>query len=116
MQGGKVSAKDLAKVVWRLRAIPAQAVEDFRCHRRHREMPTSVLRRFIEQKRLLWSNRIGGVDYYNLGLYDPRLPREMTRSYIGRFLSWRVFFAVNPVEPPQLFDHNPAFNKVATHA
>src|SRR3546814_5524870 len=61
MQGGKVSAKDLAKVVWRLRAIPAQAVEDFRCHRRHREMPTSVLRRFIEQQRLLWSNRIGGV-------------------------------------------------------
>src|SRR3546814_8102733 len=98
MQGGKVSAKDLAKVVWRLRAIPAQAVEDFRCHRRHREMPTSVLRRFIEQQRLLWSNRIGGVDYYNLGLSDPRLPMEMKRSYIGRFQSWRVFCAFNPAD------------------
>src|SRR3546814_2311713 len=104
MQGGKVSAKDLAKVVWRLRAIPAQAVEDFRCHRRHREMPTSVLRRFIEQQRLLWSNRIGGVDYYNLGLSDPRLPMEMKRSYIGRFQSWRVFCAFNPAEHHHLVD------------
>src|SRR3546814_11700350 len=109
MQGGKVSAKDLAKVVWRLRAIPAQAVEDFRCHRRHREMPTSVLRRFIEQQRLLWSNRIGGVDYYNLGLSDPRLPMEMKRSYIGRFQSWRVFCALNPAEHPHLLDRTPEF-------
>src|SRR3546814_14617798 len=98
MQGGKVSAKDLAKVVWRLRAIPAQAVEDFRCHRRHREMPTSVLRRFIAQQRLLWSNRIGGVDYYNLGLSDPRLQMEMTHAYIRSFQSWPGFCAFNPAD------------------
>src|SRR3546814_69096 len=114
MQGGKVSAKDLAKVVWRLRAIPAQAVEDFRCHRRHREMPTSVLRRFIEQQRLLWSNRIGGVCYYNLGLSDPRLPMEMKRFYIGRFQSWRVFCAFNPAEHHHLVDRKLEFNEVAT--
>src|SRR3546814_3870290 len=95
MQGGKVSAKDLAKVVWRLRAIPAQAVEDFRCHRRHREMPTSVLRRFIEQQRLLWSNRIGGVDYYNLGLSDPRLPMERSEEHTSELQSlMRISYAV----------------------
>src|SRR3546814_10192477 len=91
MQGGKVSAKDLAKVVWRLRAIPAQAVEDFRCHRRHREMPTSVLRRFIEQQRLLWSNRIGGVDYYNLGLSDPRSEEHTSELQSLMRSSYAVF-------------------------
>src|SRR3546814_12012221 len=79
-------------------------------------MPTSVLRRFIEQQRLLWSNRIGGVDYYNLGLSDPRLPMEMKRSYIGRFQSWRVFCAFNPAEHHHLVDRKLEFNEVATKA
>src|SRR3546814_12328617 len=79
-------------------------------------MPTAVRRRCIEQQRLLWSNRIGGVDYYNLGLSDPRLPMEMKRSYIGRSQSWRVFCAFNPAEHHHLVARKLDFHEVATTA
>lgn len=111
-----MSAKDVAKVVWRLRAVPAQASEDFRCHWQHRDAPTPLLQRFVEQQRLLWSNRIRASDYYQLGLCDPKLPMAMKRSYIGGFQSWRLFFAFNPGEHHHLIDRKLEFKSAATTA
>jgi hypothetical protein len=79
-------------------------------------MPTPLLRRFVEQQRLLWSNRIMGQDYYRLGLFDPRLPMKIKRSYIGGFQAWRLFFAFNPGEYHHLIERKLDFNAAATAA
>ncbi len=111
-----MSVKNLAKVVWRWKALPQQVVDDFRHHKRIQGLPTSLLRRFIEQERLLWSNRIRASDYYSLGLFDESMPVSAKRGYIGGYETWRLFFAINPEEHHSLTDEKLRFNALAKQA
>ena len=111
-----MSAKDVAKVVWRWRGVAQQTLEDYRVHRRYNDLPTPVLQRFYEQERLLWSNRIRAADYYSLGLADPEMPAETKRAYIGGYEAWRLFYPMNAEEFHELTDKKLTFNKVASDA
>jgi hypothetical protein len=111
-----MSAKDLAKVIWRWRALPGQVTADYRCHRQFRGLPSSFVRRFVEQQRLLWSNRIRAVDYYELGLFDPTISAASKRKYIGQFKTRQLLFAINSKEFHKVTDDKSQFNALATEA
>lgn len=114
--GGHMSATDVAKVVWRWRGVARQTLEDYRCHKRHRDLPGSRLHRFLEQERLLWSNRVRADDYYALGLSDPAMPRSAKREYVGNYQSWRLFLPLNPMKFHDLTNKKATFNAVAEEA
>lgn len=109
-------ATDLAKVVWRWSGLARQAVEDYRCHKSRRDLPTSLLHRFIEQERLLWSNRIRASDYYAFGLSDPAIPLAAKREYLGGHESWRLYLPMNPLKFHDLVDKKLQFIALATEA
>lgn len=111
-----MSAKDLAKIVWRWGGVARQALKDYRCHRHYRNLSTSPLHRFIEQERLLWSNRITASDYYALGLSEPAISAAAKRDYIGSYESWRLFFSMNPKEFHELTSKKLKFNAMAAAA
>lgn len=108
--------KDLAKVVWRWGGLPKQTLEDYRCHKNRRDLTTSLLHRFIEQERLLWSNRIRASDYYALGLSDPAMPWTAKREYLGSYESWRLYLPMNPLKFHTLVDKKLQFVALATEA
>jgi hypothetical protein len=111
--GKRMSATDVAKVVWRWGGLARQAAEDYRCHKRHRDLPTSLLHRFLEQERLLWSNRIRASDYYALGLSDPGMPWTAKRDYVGGYQSWRLYVPMNPIQFQEVTDKKLKFNAKA---
>jgi len=93
-----------------------QIADDYRFHKQVRGLPTPFLRRFIEQEKLLWSNRIRASDYYSLGLFDPAIPAAAKRRYIGGYHAWRLFFAINPKQFHYLTDKKLQFNALAKEA
>lgn len=107
---------DVAKVIWRWRDVPRQAVRDYQYHKHYRDLPTSLLHRFLEQQRLLWSNRIRACDYYALGLADIRMSRSAKREYLGGYESWRLYLPMNPKKFHDLVDKKLQFIAVATEA
>jgi hypothetical protein len=111
-----MSATDVAKVVWRWGGLARQAVKDYRCHKNYRALSTSLLHRFLEQQRLLWSNRIRASDYYALGLSDPAMPWAAKRDYLGGYKSWRLFLPMNPKTFHDLVDKKLQFIALATEA
>lgn len=111
-----MSAKDMAKVVWRWGRLARQAREDYRCHARYGDLPTSLASRFLEQQRLLWSNRIRASDYYALGLSDPAMPWTAKREYIGGYESWRLYLPMNPKQFIELMDKKLRFRAIASEA
>ncbi len=111
-----MSARDIAQVAWRWRAWPRQAVDDFRYHRQFRDQPTSFLHRFLEQQKLLWSNRVRAVDYYELGLYDPAMPAGAKRRYIGQFRTRQLLNVINAEEFHRQTDEKLQFDALAKQA
>lgn len=109
-------AKDIAKIVWRWRNVARQAVADYHCHAHYPGLPRSRARRYLEQQRLLWSNRVRAADYYALGLSDPAMPWATKRRYIGGYESWRLFLPMNPQSTHDLMDKKLRFRTAAAEA
>jgi hypothetical protein len=104
------------KIVWRWRNLLPQMVDDYRVHKRLATLKPPLVRRIIEQQRLLWSNRIRAVDYYNLGLFDPSVTPKSKRDYIGRYEIYRIFTKFNPQEHHHLTNKKMHFNAFARAA
>ncbi len=107
---------ECAKIVWRWHALAPQIVRDYRYHRQFSGLQPPLLNRVMEQLMLLWRNRVNAADYYNMGLFDPAMPTELKFGYMGRYESWRLFLAFNPIEQQRLTSKKLEFNAYATAA
>lgn len=85
------------RIVKRYLGFAAQVVRDLPVHRQQTSREFAPLSaRVIEQTRLLRSSAISAEDYYNLGLYDPRLPLDRKSTFLGSFEKGRYFDVLNP--------------------
>src|SRR3546814_11200144 len=72
--------REVVKVIWHWQSVPAQIIYDFRVHRQLRGLPTPMLSRFLEQLRLLWSNRPTAKDYTKLRLLARQEERRVGKE------------------------------------
>ena len=62
------------------------------------------------------ANGLGRHEYFYFGLFDPSLPWERKREYIGNALLRRLWSALNPIEYRYIFKNKLVFDQVCRSA